>query len=248
MKLPTLIERPSPNHDERPAGQSIDILLLHYTGMRSAEAALERLCDPAARVSAHYAIDEEGSCYRLVREERRAWHAGVSSWAGRTDINACSIGIELVNPGHEFGYRPFPEPQMARLEQLCQAILARRPIPSHRVLGHSDVAPQRKQDPGELFDWPRLARAGIGIWPKRTWATPGPLPLQPGDSGTEVTRFRGELSAFGYGIAPEGSYDNAAIAVVTAFQRHFRRGQIDGIADPETRTLLQSLLGSLPRS
>ena len=155
-----IVERPSPNHDTR-GGQAIDILLLHYTGMPSGEEALERLCDPNAepgRVSAHYCIDEAGTTYRLVAEEERAWHAGVASWAGATNINARSIGIELVNPGHEFGYRPFPEAQMHSLMTLSQDILRRHAIPARRVLGHSDVAPLRKEDPGELFDWPPFGR------------------------------------------------------------------------------------------
>ena len=124
-----------------------------------------RLCDPAAKVSAHYTIDEDGTVYAHVPEARRAWHAGVSFWAGESDINARSIGIELVNPGHEYGYRAFPEAQIAALIALCHGILARHPIPPARVLGHSDVAPARKEDPGELFPWARLAKAGIGLWP-----------------------------------------------------------------------------------
>ncbi|MEX2202220.1 MAG: N-acetylmuramoyl-L-alanine amidase, partial [Dongiaceae bacterium] len=154
---------PSPNHDARRG--PVDILLLHYTGMVAAEAALKRLCDPVARVSAHYLIDEDGTLWQLVGEDRRAWHAGVSFWAGESDINARSIGIELQNPGHEFGYRAFPEPQMKTLIELAQGILQRHPIPASRVIGHSDVAPTRKEDPGELFDWQRLAAAGIGLWP-----------------------------------------------------------------------------------
>ena len=153
------VARPSPNHDARPAGGAIDMLLLHYTGMTSAEAALSRLCDAAAKVSAHYLIDEGGGVYALVAEERRAWHAGVACWAGEEDINACSIGIELVNPGHEFGYRAFPQAQMDAVTELCLDILRRHPIPGHRVLGHADVAPGRKEDPGELFDWAALAAA-----------------------------------------------------------------------------------------
>jgi N-acetylmuramoyl-L-alanine amidase len=158
-------ERLSPNVDARPGDGEIDMLILHYTGMRSAKDALDRLCDPAAKVSAHYLIEEDGAVWRLAAEEKRAWHAGVSFWRGRRELNAFSIGIELVNPGHEFGYRPFPEAQMAALEELGRGIFARHPIPPRHVLGHSDIAPSRKQDPGELFDWPRLARAGIGFWP-----------------------------------------------------------------------------------
>src|SRR6201996_5388422 len=158
------IERPSPNHDSRD-GVPVDMLVLHYTGMTTAQAALDRLCDPAAKVSSHYTIDEDGTVYAHVPEARRAWHAGVSAWAGATNINARSIGIELVNPGHEFGYVPFAEPQIAALIDLAQTILKRHPIPPHRVLGHSDVAPARKEDPGELFPWAQLAEFGIGLWP-----------------------------------------------------------------------------------
>ena len=153
---------PSPNQDSRP-GLAIDHLVLHYTGMRSAEAALARLCDPAAKVSAHYVVDEDGTVYALVEEARRAWHAGVSYWRGVRQLNDCSVGIEIVNPGHEFGYRAFPRRQMAAVEALCRHILARHDIPARNVVGHSDVAPDRKQDPGELFDWPGLAAQGIGV-------------------------------------------------------------------------------------
>src|SRR4029077_12116286 len=155
----------SPNHDARPEGGRVDMLVLHYTGMKTAAEAIDRLCDPAAKVSAHYAIDEDGTVWRLVEESRRAWHAGVSFWQGTRDVNAASIGIELVNPGHDWGYRAFPDAQMVALETLCHGLLLRHPIPRDRVVGHSDVAPLRKQDPGELFDWPRLAEAGIGLWP-----------------------------------------------------------------------------------
>ncbi len=158
------IERPSPNHDDR-GGAAIDMLVLHYTGMKTEEGALERLCDPAAKVSAHYTIGEDGTVYAHVPEARRAWHAGVSFWAGVTNVNARSIGIELVNPGHEYGYRAFPDAQIAALIILCHGILQRHPISPTRVLAHSDVAPARKEDPGELFPWERLAKAGIGLWP-----------------------------------------------------------------------------------
>lgn len=219
-----LIERPSPNHDARRPDAPVDMLLLHYTGMPTAAAAIDRLCDPAAKVSAHYTIDEDGSVYAHVPENRRAWHAGVASWAGERDVNARSIGIELVNPGHEFGYRPFPEPQMTALIELARGVLARHPIPPTRVLGHSDVAPARKTDPGELFDWRRLAEAGIGLWP--TPAVP-----EAGRTPGEVRRL---LARFGYGIAPGEAFDDDARAVVAAFQRHFRPARIDGAPDPET--------------
>jgi len=154
-----VLQRPSPNHDARDA--PIDMLVLHYTGMQSAAAALERLCDPAAKVSAHYTIDEDGIVYAHVPEERRAWHAGQSFWAGRRNVNGSSIGIELVNPGHEFGYRAFPQAQIAALIELARGILARHAIAPSRVLGHSDVAPARKDDPGELFPWASLAGEGM---------------------------------------------------------------------------------------
>ena len=225
----TIIERPSPNHNARPEGRAVDILLLHYTGMESAEAALARMCDPAAEVSAHYCIDEDGTLYRLVPEAARAWHAGRSHWAGESDINGRSIGIELVNPGHEFGYRPFPEPQIARLIELAGEILGRHPIPPERVLGHSDVAPLRKEDPGELFDWPRLAAAGIGLWPED--------PAPPSEAPAEA-EVRAALARFGYAYL-----DEDLPAVLRAFQRHFRPSAVTGEADAETAARLFALAG-----
>jgi N-acetylmuramoyl-L-alanine amidase len=227
-----LIDRPSPNHNPRPGSGVVDLLILHYTGMQSAAEALARLCNPAAQVSAHYVIDEDGAVFRLVPEERRAWHAGVSCWAGRRDVNGASIGIELVNPGHEFGYRGFPEPQMAALEALCRDILARHPIPARHVLGHSDVAPQRKEDPGELFDWPRLARAGIGLWPELdpTLALP--------DGIAEAQRA---LAAIGYETPLSGLLDEETALVIAAFQRRFRPARCDGALDDETRARLAAV-------
>jgi len=195
----------SPNFDERPDGTPIDMLVIHYTGMQSAEAALQRLCDPAAKVSAHYVIDEDGAVIELVEEDKRAWHAGVAFWRGQTDINARSIGIELVNPGHEFGYRDFTEFQMAALETLAADILSRHAVPPRNVVGHSDVAPARKQDPGELFDWQRLAKAGIGLWNEE-----GPEEISEGD-GEGVEEM---LATFGYDVTDPD-------AAMTAFQRHF---------------------------
>jgi N-acetylmuramoyl-L-alanine amidase len=218
-------ERLSPNRDERPDGRRPDMLILHYTGMRGAAEALDRLCDPAAQVSAHWLIEEDGKVWRLVPEELRAWHAGVSFWDGESGLNACSIGIELVNPGHEFGYRPFPEAQMAALIELARGLVARWAIPPHRVLGHSDVAPRRKQDPGELFDWRRLASAGIGLWPR---------PSAPVDDAANA------LVALGYEVAD-------LTATLTAFQRRFRPACLDGVADQETLALLGGLLDLLGR-
>jgi N-acetylmuramoyl-L-alanine amidase len=200
------------------------MLVLHYTGLRTCAEALERLCAPEAKVSAHYLIDEDGATYALVAEDRRAWHAGVSSWRGERDVNGRSLGIELVNPGHEFGYRPFPDAQMRALIGLGRDILARHPIPPRNVVGHSDVAPARKSDPGELFDWPRLADAGLGLWPGRT------TPVALGES--EVLAL---LGAYGYDTA-DGR------AAILAFQRHFCPGRLDGAADPDTAGRLQALL------
>jgi N-acetylmuramoyl-L-alanine amidase len=219
------IERPSPNYDMRPEGTAIDMLVLHYTGMASAEAALSRLCDPASKVSAHYTIDEAGTVYAHVAEDRRAWHAGVSYWAGATDINARSIGIELVNPGHEFGYHAFAEPQIAALTTLCHSVLIRHPIPSWRVLAHSDVAPARKEDPGELFPWQRLARAGVGLWPGKTGS----------DLGADALP--------GHGYDPEAAPAKAIIA----FQRHFRPKKLTGTWDEECAGLLAGLLERRPK-
>lgn len=235
----TLIDTPSPNHDARTPGVPVDILVLHYTGMQSAAAALQRLCDPAAEVSSHYLIEEDGRVHRLVPEDRRAWHAGVSSWGRETNINARSVGIELVNPGHDWGYRPFPEAQMLALEVLATGIVARHGIPAPRILGHSDVAPQRKQDPGELFDWARLARSGLGLWPAADFTVSDHAPaLMAGMSGPAVLNLQIALDAIGYGIEGTGLYDPLTEAVVTAFQRHFRPSGVDGAADRETTSLI----------
>ena len=227
-----IVECRSPNHDARPDGAAVDILVLHYTGMRTAEEALARLCDPEAKVSAHYTIARDGRVYRHVPEERRAWHAGVSWWAGERNVNARSIGIELVNPGHEFGYEPFPEPQIAALIDLAHGILSRHPIPASRVLGHSDVAPARKLDPGELFPWPQLAEFGIGLWPEFS-------PFGSADISTEEAFAR-----LGYGLAPQ--MDVPFEAVVGAFQRHWRPSKIDGAMDDETAYRLATLVAALP--
>lgn len=237
----TFVERPSPNHDARADGAAIEILLLHYTGMTSAAAALDRLTDPEAKVSAHFTIDEDGTIYRHVDETRRAWHAGVSQWAGQSDINSRSIGIELVNPGHEFGYRAFPEPQIAILERLAEWLMKRHRIAPARVLGHSDVAPARKQDPGERFPWRRLAQSGIGVWPTEI-AGPVAGLVGPGDGGEGVRVLQEKLARFGYGLDLSGQYDEATVQVVSAFQRHFRPERITGVADPETMRRLDGLL------
>ncbi|RVU07652.1 N-acetylmuramoyl-L-alanine amidase [Novosphingobium umbonatum] len=215
---------PSPNWNERKL--PISMVVLHYTGMESGQAALERLCDPAAEVSAHYLIEEDGKVIRLVPEEKRAWHAGRSYWRGITDVNSASIGIEIVNPGHEFGYRPFTEAQMEALVPLLAGIMARHNIAPANVVGHSDVAPARKQDPGELFEWEVLARYGLAL------PTPRPrirlLHENPG-------AFFLSLERFGYDISDKA-------AAITAFQRRFRPRIIDGELDGEVGALLFELL------
>ena len=230
---------PSPNHDERVA--PIDMIVLHYTGMTDPAAALARLCDPAAKVSSHYVIGEDGAVAQLVPEARRAWHAGVSSWRGVTDINSCSIGIEIDNPGHDFGYPEFPPSQIDAVIALCRDIVVRRAIAPARVLAHSDVAPARKNDPGEKFPWQKLAAAGVGVWIEPSQIAPGPE-LDPGDHGEVISHLQSMLKDFGYGIDVTGTYDPATSAVVTAFQRHFRPTRVDGFADHSTTETLKRLL------
>lgn len=213
------------------------MLLLHYTGMESAELALGRLTDPASRVSAHWLIDEEGGVYSLVDEEKRAWHAGPSFWRGETVVNNRSIGVELVNPGHEFGYRPFPAAQMAALTELARAILNRHDIPARHVLGHSDVAPDRKQDPGELFDWSGLADRGIGLFPHIN------VDAQEIEETQEIARVQALLTEFGYAPADaRGELDEASGTRILAFQRHFQPHVLTGIPDRQTLALLEALI------
>ncbi|MDR3513664.1 MAG: N-acetylmuramoyl-L-alanine amidase [Caulobacteraceae bacterium] len=216
------------------------MVVLHYTGMPTGEEALARLRDAQAKVSAHYLVEEDGRVFSLVAEERRAWHAGVSFWKGQRDINAVSIGIELVNPGHEWGYRAFPDPQVASLIGLLDEIRGRWSVPDGRIVGHSDVAPERKQDPGELFPWARLAAAGHGLWVQPP-AAPG-APLAEGDEGAGVFALQAGLTRLGYDSAPSGQYDAATAAIVRAFQRHWRPERVDGVADGETRARLVHLL------
>lgn len=207
------------------------MIVLHYTGMESGEAALERLRDPSAEVSAHYLIEEDGRIFRLVDEEHRAWHAGASQWRGVTDVNSASIGIEIVNPGHDHGYRNFPEAQMASLIPLVAQIKERYVISRGNVVGHSDVAPARKLDPGELFNWHALARLRLALpRPTRNLVDPGWT-----DAG-----FMLALERFGYNVADR-------VAAVTAFQRRFRPEMIDGEIDGECRSLLLALLLPKPQ-
>jgi N-acetylmuramoyl-L-alanine amidase len=226
-----IIDRPSPNFDSR-CEQPIDMLVLHYTGMFTAQGALDKLCnsDCVRKVSAHYVVDEDGTIYQLVDETNRAWHAGLSSWRGNSNINQRSIGIEIVNPGHEYGYRPFPSAQMESVADLCAAIISRHAIPARNVVGHSDIAPERKDDPGELFSWPWLASQGVGLFPLLRAQRSNPdwiatSPAAPRDD---------ELARYGYSTANMQK-------TILAFQRHFRPNLLTGLWDNECAALLAAL-------
>ncbi|MGB0681682.1 MAG: N-acetylmuramoyl-L-alanine amidase [Magnetovibrionaceae bacterium] len=225
-------QRPSPNFGSRKDGKGVDMLVIHYTGMQSAEAALERLCDTEAQVSAHWLIEEDGTLWSLVAEEMRAWHAGHSFWRGETDINSRSVGIELVNPGHEFGYRPFPEAQVQRLIGLCSGIVKTYAIPPDHVLGHSDVAPDRKVDPGELFPWRRLAEAGIGLLPEDR--SPGRAQVRKSADEPDQARAKQLLAEIGYAT------ENLS-ASIGAFQRRYRQDRVDDVLDHQTMGLIEAL-------
>jgi N-acetylmuramoyl-L-alanine amidase len=238
--MPVDIDAPSPNFDARTAPPHI--LVLHYTGMPTGPEALARLRDPnEPRVSSHYMVEEDGTVYRLVPEERRAWHAGVSFWRGARNINGVSIGIEIVNPGHEFGYRPFPDRQIDKVIALIDDIRARWTIEDRDIVGHSDVAPARKDDPGELFPWKRLHEAGHGVWVPPPPAAPGD-PLKLGDEGVGVFALQAGLTKLGYDSAPSGQFDAATRDIIVAFQRHWRPSNCDGVADGETRATLMAVL------
>lgn len=235
-----IIATPSPNFDSRNAAP-ITMLVLHYTGMMTGQGALERLCDPQAKVSSHYVVEEDGRVFQLVDEADRAWHAGVSCWRGERAVNAHSIGIEIVNPGHEYGYRPFPDEQMQSVITLCQEILGRHVIPARNVIGHSDVAFTRKEDPGELFDWPLLARNGVGLWHDVPHIHAEPL-LRLGSVGDGVMQLQRALSDYGYDIQASGAFDILTEQCVVAFQRHFRPHHLDRMWDDECAAILDILL------
>ena len=224
-------ELPSPNQDDRPDICPVDMVILHYTGMSTAAEAVARLRDPAAKVSSHYVVDEDGAVLRLVAETRRAWHAGVSYWRGHRNLNDRSIGIEIVNPGHQLGYRDFPVLQLVSVCDLCLEILSRHEVPARNVVGHSDVAPDRKEDPGEKFDWEQLALNGVGLWPE------GAPDLGTGGAVRDAAALRdvrAALTHIGYEVAPEGPLDPALAAVLRAFQRHWRPEAVTGQADAGT--------------
>jgi N-acetylmuramoyl-L-alanine amidase len=238
---------PSSNFGVRAGGQRPDCLLLHYTGMPTGAAALALLCDPASQVSCHYLVFEDGVVVQLVEERWRAWHAGKSFWKGERDINSRSIGIEIVHPGHDALSQqmpPYPQPQIAAVIELCGDIVRRHLIPPERVLAHSDVAPERKIDPGERFPWRELHRAGIGHWVE-------PTPLDAAENGLSAPRdamrsMQEMLVRYGYDLVVSGLCDERTRRVLAAFQRHFRPARVDGIADPSTICTLQRLLRQLP--
>ncbi|OSQ38566.1 N-acetylmuramoyl-L-alanine amidase [Thalassospira mesophila] len=224
---------PSPNFGDRPADCAIDMLVLHYTGMPNGDMALTRMCDPASQVSAHYMVEEDGCIYQLVAESKRAWHGGRGYWRGCTDVNSRSVGIEIVNPGHEFGYRPFAVAQIDAVITLCQAILRRHNIPAHNIIAHSDMAPDRKEDPGELFPWHQLAENGIGLWPRHLDADADDKEVDP------ETVFDSLLQQFGYG--PGQKTENRI-----AFQRHWHPQCLNGPANAHSIAILKNLIKQCP--
>lgn len=216
----------SPNHALRPIGLPVTAIVLHYTGMQTAALAQARLCDPIAKVSAHYLVDEDGQIEQLVAESDIAWHAGLSAWRAMDGLNPHSIGIEIVNPGHEWGYRAFPACQIDAIINLLMDLLDRHPVPAANIVGHSDIAPARKQDPGELFPWHKLAAAGIGRWPDTR-----PCPV-------DDVAARALLSSIGYRLDQQATSFGQ---VISAFQQRYRPLSIDGRLDPETMALLSGL-------
>ena len=230
-----IIKNPSPNFENRPPSVSVNLLLFHYTGMKSASEAMARLCNPNSKVSAHYLIDEVGNIFSLVDENKRAWHAGVASWNDDVDINNISVGVEIANPGHEFGYSRYPERQMVAVETLSIDIINRHSIRAARVLAHSDVSPSRKCDPGELFDWERLAAAGIGIWPKM-------LPVSVDFEIGSIRQCQKQLKMIGYGLKITGVLDELTRDTILAFQRHWLPDRLTGKFDVETVWRIESVL------
>lgn len=234
-----IFSRPSPNFDAR-GELPIDTLVLHYTDMLSADEAIARLCDAQAKVSAHYVVAEDGTTTQLVAESSRAWHAGESHWRGSNQMNARSIGIEIANRGHSHDYPDFPDAQMQSVVALCRDIIDRYAIPARNVVGHSDIAFLRKTDPGEKFDWPRLARAGVGLFPFEARALTG-TELHQGDTGTAVMKLQTSLANWGYGLKLDGKFGEKTKACVVAFQRHYRPQNLDGVWDAQCAGLLAAL-------
>jgi len=237
---------PAANAEKRRLGRTPDLLLLHYTGMRSASAAIDWLARADSKVSCHYVIDVDGTITQQVPEALRAWHAGLSGWAGEADINSCSIGIEIQNPGHELGYHDFPPAQMEAVAALARDIVLRHGISAARVLAHSDVAPQRKIDPGEKFDWHFLACRGVGAWVAPSPSRAGDSGLDAGAPSASIRAVQAQFARYGYEIGINGIYDRKTRSVVAAFQRHFRPCRIDGAADLATLATLERLLDAYP--
>lgn len=236
-----IIQAPSPNFNERL--HPLDMLVLHYTGMKDGPTALARMQDEQEpRVSAHYMVEEDGRIFQLVAEDKRAWQAGRSWWQGDEDLNSRSIGIEIVNGGHDFGLPPFPDVQIAAVIALCQDILTRWPIPQHRIVAHSDIAPDRKEDPGERFPWKQLAEAGIGLWPEpvrpEPWMMHG---AAPGDAGMTVEGLQSDLKDIGYRLTVTGVFGDDTAAVIRAFQRRWRPERVNGEGDTDTITLAHAV-------
>ncbi|MCF6220791.1 MAG: N-acetylmuramoyl-L-alanine amidase [Robiginitomaculum sp.] len=233
------IDTPSPNHDKRTL--PVTLLVLHYTGMENGKAALERMCDPTAKVAAHYMVEEDGRIFKLVEETRRAWHAGISAWGGETDINSASIGIEIVNGGHDFGLPGFPDTQIQAVIKLSRDIMRRNVITDFGVVAHSDIAPGRKQDPGEKFPWSILADAGIGIWPD-VKTTDQRILFDQNATGRQIRTIQIALAYLGYGVAVTETMDDATLNAIQAFQRRYRPTKIDGIIDVQTMETLSLLV------
>lgn len=235
-----ITQSPSPNHDDRTL--PISLLVLHYTGMESAEMALERMCDAQAKVSAHYMISEDGSVVQLVPESRRAWHAGASEWGGESNINSASIGIEIVNGGHDFGLPDFPAVQADAVIALSRDIMERHDIPALGLIAHSDIAPERKQDPGEKFPWQFLADKGVGYWPNVIPPVDSPTLFELGARDRGVTIVQSGLAYLGYGVEVNGVLDAKTASVISAFQRRYRPARIDGKIDVHTMEVLMQLV------
>ncbi len=239
---------PSPNFGPRRHVEPPDILLLHYTGMYVCRKAIGWLADPQSNVSCHYVIDTDGRITQMVAEDQRAWHAGAGSWAGHTDINSRSIGIEIHNPGHDQGYPEFPPAQMRAVAALSREIVQRWRMPARQVLAHSDIAPSRKIDPGEKFDWAWLAREGVGTWVEPAPIDPFDKGLGPDACGPVVHEFQRQLARYGYGIELTGTIDRQTTLVLRAFQRHFRPSRVDGRMDLSTAATLARLLDAVATS
>ncbi|XUY25906.1 N-acetylmuramoyl-L-alanine amidase [Agrobacterium sp. rho-8.1] len=237
---------PSPNHGERVDVGSPDMIILHYTGMGTADSALSWLCNAESQVSSHYFVFEDGRIMQLVPEKLRAWHAGKSSWGGVADINSRSIGIEVANAGHPAGLPEFPKAQIDAVIELCRDCGARWSIAPERVLGHSDIAPVRKIDPGEKFPWDMLSQHGVGHWVPSAPIGGGRF-FQRGDSGQPVEALQSMLSIYGYAVEITGDYCEKTEGVIAAFQRHFRPSLVDGIADFSTIDTLHRLIAALPK-